>query len=445
MDTENTALSPVPSDKPKLAASIYDWVETFCYAMALMVVLFLLVCRYVTVDGDSMRETLHDSDKLIISGLGYTPETGDIVVVKVPAYQNPIIKRVIATEGQEVEIDFENWTVRVDGVLLEEDYINRDTNYDGINDDHREWMAGGRAAGARPGAAPPVSVQRVRYGRMNGPIVWFPGHMAKARRQLQSSLSEVDAVIEILDARLPLSSRNPDFVSLFGAKPCLTLLNKSALADEKREQSFIHKLEREGRRVLAVDCKAYRNIARVTPALRGLVEEKLARDAAKGLTRPLRVMVVGITNVGKSTFINTYTKTKKAKAEDRPGVTREQRWIASPYGVELLDTPGLLWHKFDDPAVGIKLACTGAIRDEILDLYSLSHELLGMLAQSYPALLEARYGIKIAAGDSIGDVFEAIARRRGFLRAGGEIDEERTAAVLLDEFRGGRIGRITLD
>ena len=126
MDTENTALSPAPSDKPKLAASIYDWVETFCYAMALMVVLFLLVYRYVTVDGDSMRETLHDSDKLIISGLGYTPETGDIVVVKVPAYQNPIIKRVIATEGQEVEIDFENWTVKVDGVLLEEDYINRD-------------------------------------------------------------------------------------------------------------------------------------------------------------------------------------------------------------------------------------------------------------------------------------------------------------------------------
>ena len=482
MDTENTALSPAPSDKPKLAASIYDWVETFCYAMALMVVLFLLVCRYVTVDGDSMRETLHDSDKLIISGLGYTPETGDIVVVKVPAYQNPIIKRVIATEGQEVEIDFENWTVKVDGVLLEEDSIQprrklrrrqrRPLRLDGLADRraraalHRragqavrdgrqpqpldrqpllDRRAGGRAAGARPRAAPPVSVQRVRYGRMNGPIVWFPGHMAKARRQLQSSLSEVDAVIEILDARLPLSSRNPDFVSLFGAKPCLTLLNKSALADEKREQSFIHKLEREGRRVLAVDCKAYRNIARVTPALRGLVEEKLARDAAKGLTRPLRVMVVGITNVGKSTFINTYTKTKKAKAEDRPGVTREQRWIASPYGVELLDTPGLLWHKFDDPAVGIKLACTGAIRDEILDLYSLSHELLGMLAQSYPALLEARYGIKIAAGDSIGDVFEAIARRRGFLRAGGEIDEERTAAVLLDEFRGGRIGRITLD
>ena len=141
MDTENTALSPVPSDEPKLAASIYDWVETFCYAMALMVVLFLLVCRYVTVDGDSMRETLHHRDKLIISDLGYTPETGDIVVVKVPAYQNPIIKRVIATEGQEVEIDFENWTVKVDGVLLEEDYINRDVNYDGVNDDRYVWMA----------------------------------------------------------------------------------------------------------------------------------------------------------------------------------------------------------------------------------------------------------------------------------------------------------------
>ena len=141
MDTENTALSPAPSDKPKLAAAIYDWVDTFSYALALMVVLFLLVYRYVTVDGDSMRETLHDSDKLIISGLGYTPETGDIVVVKVPAYQNPIIKRVIATEGQEVEIDFENWTVKVDGVLLEEDYINRDVNYDGVNDDRYVWMA----------------------------------------------------------------------------------------------------------------------------------------------------------------------------------------------------------------------------------------------------------------------------------------------------------------
>ena len=141
MDTENTALSPVPSDEPKLAASIYDWVETFCYAMALMVVLFLLVCRYVTVDGDSMRETLHHRDKLIISDLGYTPETGDIVVVKVPAYQNPIIKRVIATEGQEVEIDFENWTVKVDGVLLEEDYINRDVDYNGVNDDRYVWMA----------------------------------------------------------------------------------------------------------------------------------------------------------------------------------------------------------------------------------------------------------------------------------------------------------------
>ena len=276
-------------------------------------------------------------------------------------------------------------------------------------------------------------------------IQWYPGHMAKAKRQLAESLSMVDAVIEILDARLPLSSRNPDIGTLFGSKPCLTLLNKSSLADDKREKYFIDLLRSDGRRVIAVDCKAYRNISLVTPALRELLADKLESDAAKGMTRPLRVMVAGITNVGKSTFINTYTKTKKAKAEDRPGVTRESRWISSPYGIEMLDTPGLLWHKFDDPAVGIKLACTGAIKDEILDLYSLSHELLGMLAQSYPALLEARYGIKISAGDSISDIFVSIARRRGFLRAGGERDEERTAAVLLDEFRGGRIGRITLD
>ena len=200
-------------------------------------------------------------------------------------------------------------------------------------------------------------------------IQWYPGHMAKAKRQLAESLSMVDAVIEILDARLPLSSRNPDIGTLFGSKPCLTLLNKSSLADDKREKYFIDLLRSDGRRVIAVDCKAYRNISLVTPALRELLTDKLESDAAKGMTRPLRVMVAGITNVGKSTFINTYTKTKKAKAEDRPGVTRESRWISSPYGIEMLDTPGLLWHKFDDPAVGIKLACTGAIKDEILDLY----------------------------------------------------------------------------
>ena len=153
-------------------------------------------------------------------------------------------------------------------------------------------------------------------------IQWYPGHMAKAKRQLAESLSMVDAVIEILDARLPLSSRNPDIGTLFGSKPCLTLLNKSSLADDKREKYFIDLLRSDGRRVIAVDCKAYRNISLVTPALRELLTDKLESDAAKGMTRPLRVMVAGITNVGKSTFINTYTKTKKAKAEDRPGVTR---------------------------------------------------------------------------------------------------------------------------
>ncbi|MFR5865678.1 MAG: ribosome biogenesis GTPase YlqF [Acutalibacteraceae bacterium] len=279
---------------------------------------------------------------------------------------------------------------------------------------------------------------------MNGPIVWFPGHMAKARRQLQSSLSEVDAVIEILDARLPLSSRNPDFVSLFGAKPCLTLLNKSALADEKREQSFIHKLEREGRRVLAVDCKAYRNIARVTPALRGLVEEKLARDAAKGLTRPLRVMVVGITNVGKSTFINTYTKTKKAKAEDRPGVTREQRWIASPYGVELLDTPGLLWHKFDDPP---SASSSPARAPSATRFSTCTRSRMSCSAASRRAIRRCwrRATASKSQRATPSATFSRPSRAAGVSARRRRIDEERTAAVLLDEFRGGRIGRITLD
>ena len=277
-------------------------------------------------------------------------------------------------------------------------------------------------------------------------IQWFPGHMTKAQRMIEEHMKQVDAVCEILDARIPMASRNPDIDRLAGGKPRIVVLNRTDLADPKATARWRAAFQRQGMTVLETDSRSGKGVNGFAGAVRTALHDKIEAYAAKGqVGRPMRVMVLGIPNVGKSTFINKVARRKAAAAGDRPGVTRGKQWITVDQGLELLDTPGLLWHKFDDPAVGIKLACTGAIRDEILDLYSLSHELLGMLAQSYPALLEARYGIKIAAGDSIGDVFEAIARRRGFLRAGGEIDEERTAAVLLDEFRGGRIGRITLD
>ena len=276
-------------------------------------------------------------------------------------------------------------------------------------------------------------------------IVWYPGHMAAAKRQLQKEAALADAVIELLDARIPLSSRNPDIETIFPSKPRLILLTKCSLADAKKTSYFVSKLTESGKTVIPIDCKTGKNISKIPEAIRELLAEKTARYEAKGMTgRKLRAMVVGITNVGKSTFINAFSGTDKAKAEDRPGVTRRTQWINAPGGIELLDTPGLLWHKFEDKAVGVKLALTGAIRDEILDLRELSYELLRYLTEGYKSALEARYKLEVGDSDPT-ELFERIGRKRGFLMAGGIIDEERTAVCLLDEFRGGKIGNITLD
>lgn len=281
---------------------------------------------------------------------------------------------------------------------------------------------------------------------MDREIVWYPGHMNRARRKIKESLPLVDLVIELLDARAPLSSRNPSFTELFAGKPSLTLLTKCSLADRNAVSKYVNLLKGDDRMVLPIDCKAGMGIKKVAPAIRELMAEKLARYEAKGMKKPLRAMVVGITNVGKSTFINTFAGAKKAKAEDRPGVTRSNQWIAVPaMGVELLDTPGLLWHKFEDQTVARKLAILGSIRDEILDQIELACAMLGMLRVKYPALLTARYKVEWTDEDSDYDLFEKIARRRGWIRSGGVIDEDRTASVLLDEFRAGTIGQITLD
>ena len=277
-------------------------------------------------------------------------------------------------------------------------------------------------------------------------IVWYPGHMAKAKRLIKEALPNIDMVIELLDARAPISSKNPDFNSLFGNKPVLTLLTKSSLADPNSTKFYETKLKRAGREVIAIDCKENKGIKNIQGGIRALMAEKLARDAERGIKRPIRAMVVGITNVGKSTLINTISGTKKAVAQDRPGVTRHNSRIPVPsLGLELTDTPGILWHKFDDELVGVKLACLGSIKDEILDTLELSCRLIGILREHYSSNLEARFNIKIEEEDMDYDVFEKIARKRGFLRSGGVIDEDRCASVILDEFRAGKIGRITLD
>jgi ribosome biogenesis GTPase A len=277
-------------------------------------------------------------------------------------------------------------------------------------------------------------------------IVWYPGHMAKAKRLIKEALPNIDMVIELLDARAPISSTNPDFKSLFGGKPTLTLLTKCSLADPVETKKFEQLLKSEGREVIAIDCKAGQGIKSINNGIRTLMREKLARDAARGIKRPIRAMVAGITNVGKSTLINTLSGTKKAVAQDRPGVTRHNSRISIPsLGLELTDTPGILWHKFDDQTVGIKLACLGSIKDDILDTLELSCRLIGLIRENYSECLVNRFGIELNDEDGDYDVFEKIARRRGFIRSGGVIDEDRAASVILDEFRAAKIGRITLD
>lgn len=276
-------------------------------------------------------------------------------------------------------------------------------------------------------------------------IQWYPGHMTKTRRQIEADLKLVDAVCEILDARIPFSSRNPDIAGICGNKPRLVILNRMDLADPAATQSWMNYFRKQGLQSVATDCKSKKGVSGFEPAVRELLKEKIARNTAKGMNRPIRVMIVGIPNVGKSTFINQVSGRKGAKAENRPGVTRGKQWVNVNMNLLLLDTPGILWPKFDDPRVGMMLAYTGAVRDGVLDTETLACRLAGMLWDKYPEALKGRYGIEMPTHCQDYEILEAIGRKRGFLLPGNEINYERTAAVLLEEFRNGKLGRFTLE
>jgi len=280
-------------------------------------------------------------------------------------------------------------------------------------------------------------------------IQWFPGHMAKTRRIIGECLTSVDVVIEVLDARIPYSSRNPDIPSLIKGKPLLTVLNKSSLADRNLTAEWKAYYTRAGQNAIITDCVNGYGMNNIGYAITSLLSEKVESYERKGMTgRTLKAMVVGIPNVGKSSFINKLAGAKKARVEDRPGVTLTKQWITTKIGIDLLDMPGVLWPKFEDKTVGENLALTGAIRDAILDSESLAIILCGRLRKLCPQLLCARYKLPdIPSQDELSDIdlFELIGRKRGFIVSGGEINYERTAAVLLDEFRGAKIGNITLE
>ena len=276
-------------------------------------------------------------------------------------------------------------------------------------------------------------------------INWFPGHMRKTQREIKENLKLVEAVIEIRDARIPRSSANPDIEKLCGNKPRLILLNKSDLTESRVTREWMKELSKDNVKAIEVNCLKGKGLNQIKPALEELLKEKLERYKAKGLVNVvIRVIVVGIPNVGKSTFINKMAKNNIAKTGDRPGVTKSKQWIKTPLGIEMLDTPGVLWPKFEDERTALNLAFTGAIKDEIMDTEELSYRLVERLQKHYANELMARYKIERVFEDPL-DTLDAIARKRGCLMSGGHIDYNRIAVILLDEFRGGKIGNISLE
>ena len=277
-------------------------------------------------------------------------------------------------------------------------------------------------------------------------VQWFPGHMAKTRRKIKECLSLVDGVTELRDARIPLSSTNPELNDLIENKPKIILLNKADLADESITAQWVGYYRSLGIAAISVDCRSGKGLSAYRAAVSEVLKEKISSNREKGMAgKALRLMVVGIPNTGKSSFINRMAGNGKAKVEDRAGVTRHNQWYILSGGIELLDTPGVLWPKFDDPEVGFKLAFTGGIKDQILDIEELGIRLLGILQRDYPERLEQRYRISDFSGLSGNELLQLIGKKRGMLLSGGEVDTLRAATMLFDELRGGKLGRISFE
>lgn len=280
------------------------------------------------------------------------------------------------------------------------------------------------------------------------PIQWFPGHMAKTKRVIQECLPQVDIIIELLDARIPYSSRNPEIEKITEGKPRLTLLTKSTLANPETSKKWLNHLRAEGTRAVMIDSVSGAGIPEMTEAIKDVLKEKITKYKERGMEgRRLKAMIVGIPNVGKSSLINRLAGAKKAKVEDRPGVTLAKQWIPTSVGLDLLDMPGVLWPKFEDEKVGQNLAITGAIRDQIIDIEEIAMILCQRLSEVAPSEFATRYKLtedEVSTLDGY-DLFNLVGKRRGFLISGGEVNTERTSTMLLDEFRGGKIGRISLE
>lgn len=454
---------------------VYETVSSLVSALLVVVLVFTFLVRLMGVSGPSMIPTLQDGDRLLVvnSLLCGDYQVGDIVIARKETFDSkPIVKRVIATAGQTVDIDFNLGQVYVDGELLDEDYIN-DYTYreegtvfpltvpegevflmgDNRNPFERQprFLArhGGHAPSDRQGGVPrlpgtrlsdraarvwphrPFAVKGDEQMQLDS-LSWFPGHMTKTRRMITAELGNVDAVCEILDARIPMSSRNPDVDELTAGKPRLIVLNRVDQADPEMTKKWAAYFRSLGCAVIETDAKQGGGVKQFSSAVRTLLHDKIASYEAKGqIGRVLRVMVLGIPNVGKSTFINKVSGRKSAKAEDRPGVTRTKQWVPVDKTLELLDTPGILWPKFEDSSVGVRLAFTGAIRDEVIDIEELAMRLMDYLGKNYPKAIEERYKLTVSEEDDGYALLEKAGRKRGFLisgrRGGHRTDEPHSA------------------
>jgi ribosome biogenesis GTPase A len=301
-----------------------------------------------------------------------------------------------------------------------------------------------RAAQYQP--KPKASKPTVNGQQSDMTVQWYPGHMAKTRRMIQENLKMVDLVVEIIDARIPISSRNPDLDELLGEKPRLILLNRADQADPRMNAVWSEYFRKNGSSVLQTDCKTGAGVKQFSGVIRNILKDRIAHWEERGqVGRPIRIMVVGVPNVGKSTFINRVAQRKAAAAENRPGLTRGKQWVTVDAGLELLDTPGILWPKFEDQSVGLDLAFTGAVKDTIMDLETLASHLMALLAERYPETIANRYKIEVTPDMQGWELLEAAGRKRGFLISGGEVDTERMSRILLEEFRSGKLGRFTLE
>lgn len=270
--------------------------------------------------------------------------------------------------------------------------------------------------------------------------------MAKTRRMMVENLKLVDAVVEVTDSRIPRSSRNPEMDSLVGRKPRIVVLNKCDAADDAVTAQWIESYKKSGVPAIATDCRSGKNVTRILPLVKNVLEDDIKRWSERGMTgRSIRLMIVGIPNVGKSSLINRLAGSKRAKVEDRPGVTKGKQWVSVSNDIELLDMPGVLWPKFEDKDVGLSLAFTGAVKDDIIDMETLACEFITRLISIDSEPIKQRYNVDVSEDMTSYEVLEAIGRRRGFLISGGEINTERAAIILMDEFRSGKLGRISLE